>query len=144
MSYSHKSAMSAPSMIRSPTLPPTNNTTSSFSTTYSSFSSGFPYSSNMREDATFKVLIVGAGIGGLMLGYCLERAGIDYVILERMNNFPVPRATIQLTSNTLHLIEQLGLLDEIMKIAKPVSQVVLRKHNMSIIGSIDCLYVKQR
>ncbi|KAF9965472.1 hypothetical protein BGZ70_004809 [Mortierella alpina] len=136
--------MSAPSMIRSPTLPPTNNTTTSFSTTYSSFSSGYPYSSNMREEATFKVLIVGAGIGGLMLGYCLERAGIDYVILERMNHFPVPKATIQLTSNTLHLIEQLGLLDEIMKIAKPVSQVVLRKHNMAVIGKIDCLYVKQR
>ncbi|KAF9095656.1 hypothetical protein BGX23_000156 [Mortierella sp. AD031] len=117
-------------------------TGSSFSTT-PSFSSIYPYSS-LLEKPTFKVLIVGAGIGGLMLGHCLERAGIDYVILERMQALQVPKATIQLTSNTLHVMEQLGLIDEIMRIAKPISGIILRKHNMSIVGKMDVSYTKER
>lgn len=32
--------------------------------------------------AQFKVVIVGGGIAGLALGVMLERAGIDYIILE--------------------------------------------------------------
>ncbi|KAF9405103.1 hypothetical protein BGZ94_003763, partial [Podila epigama] len=30
-----------------------------------------------------KVIIVGAGLGGIMLGICLEKAGIPYEIFER-------------------------------------------------------------
>ncbi|KAF9910303.1 hypothetical protein EC991_006802 [Linnemannia zychae] len=116
---------------------------SHISFTPSSYSTVYPYS-NLLEKPQFKVLIVGAGIGGLMLGYCLERAGIDYVILERMQQLQVPKTTIQLTSNTLYALEQMGLLDEIMAIAKPISGITLRKHNMSIVGNIDCKFAKER
>ncbi|KAF9922140.1 hypothetical protein FBU30_007790, partial [Linnemannia zychae] len=108
-----------------------------------SFSSIYPYSS-VLDKPQFKVLIVGAGIGGLMLGHCLERAGIDYVILERMQRLQVPKTTIQLTANTLHAFEQLGLLEEIMTIAKPISSVNLRKQNMTTIGKLDCTFAKER
>ncbi|KAK5827459.1 hypothetical protein F5H01DRAFT_97361 [Linnemannia elongata] len=117
-------------------------TESSISTT-PSYSSVYPYSS-LFDKPQFRVLIVGAGIGGLMLGYCLERAGIDFVVLERMNKLQVPKTTIQLTSNTLHAMDQLGLLDEIMEIAKPISCVNLRKHNMSVVGKLDCTFAKDR
>ncbi|KAG0304420.1 hypothetical protein BGZ98_005540 [Dissophora globulifera] len=92
----------------------------------------------------FKVLIVGAGVGGLFMGVCLERAGIDFVILERMTQLPPPRNNIQLSANTLRAIGQLGLLDEVMKIAKPVSAITLRKHNMSVVGKMEVKYVKER
>ncbi|KAG0061649.1 hypothetical protein BGZ90_003461 [Linnemannia elongata] len=117
-------------------------TESSISST-PSYSSVYPYSS-LFDKPQFRVLIVGAGIGGLMLGYCLERAGIDFVVLERMNKLQVPKTTIQLTSNTLHAMDQLGLLDEIMEIAKPISCVNLRKHNMSVVGKLDCTFAKDR
>ncbi|KAG0197179.1 hypothetical protein BGX28_009313, partial [Mortierella sp. GBA30] len=79
-----------------------------------------------------------------MMGYCLERAGIDFVILERDRELPTPKSTIQLTSNTLYLMEQLGLLDEILKIAKPASFITLLRHDMSAVGKLDCLHVKDR
>ncbi|KAF9206897.1 hypothetical protein CPC16_010921 [Podila verticillata] len=123
---------------------PSNATTTSFSTTTNSYSTTFPYSSHVQEPAKFKVLIVGAGIGGLMLGYCLERCGIEYVILERMGRHQVAKSAIQLTANTLLAIEQMGLLPEVMRIAKPVSCVTLRKHNMTVVGKLDTLYCKER
>ncbi|KAI1319859.1 hypothetical protein EDD11_002853 [Mortierella claussenii] len=126
------------------TTVPSNRTVTSFSTTHSNPSSfAFPCSAH-QEEPTFKVLIVGGGIGGLMMGHCLERAGIDYVILERMQGLQVPKATIQLTSNTLCALEQLGLLDEVLSVAKPISRITMRKHNMSVVGKIDCLHVKER
>ncbi|KAF8936907.1 hypothetical protein BGZ58_003550 [Dissophora ornata] len=97
-----------------------------------------------KPSPPFKVMIIGAGVGGLFMGLCLERAGIDYVILERMPQFQIPRTTIQLSSNTLRTIEQLGLLEEVMAIAKPVSVITLRKHNMSVVGKLEATYVKER
>ncbi|KAF9092089.1 hypothetical protein BGX29_006379 [Mortierella sp. GBA35] len=97
-----------------------------------------------REKSPCKVLIVGAGVGGLMLAVCLERAGIDYIVLERTLQLPVPKTTIQLTANALRAIEQLGLLDEVLPIAKPVSRLTLMKHNMSVTGHIDATAYKER
>ncbi|KAG0205715.1 hypothetical protein BGX28_002733 [Mortierella sp. GBA30] len=97
-----------------------------------------------KERSPFKVLIIGAGVGGLMMGLCLERAGIEYAILERMQQPQVIRSAIQLTANTLRCIEQLGLLEEVMEVAKPVSSVKLRKHNMALVGTMDGLYCKER
>ncbi|KAF9557839.1 hypothetical protein BGW38_009140, partial [Lunasporangiospora selenospora] len=91
----------------------------------------------------FKVLIVGAGIGGLTLAYCLQRAGIDFVVLERAQHVSLmSKTTIQLTANTLHVIEQLGLLDEVMRVAKPVSGIKLMKYNMTQVGKMDTMYCK--
>ncbi|KAF9897021.1 hypothetical protein BX616_006325, partial [Lobosporangium transversale] len=120
-------------------------TTSSISTVHSASSSTiFQYPGFHEETPTFKVLIVGAGIGGLMLGLCLERAGIDYVILERMHDLlDAPRSTVKLAANTLGVVEQLGLLDEVMKIAMPISGLTLRKHNMSAVGKIDFSFHKE-
>ncbi|KAF9181727.1 hypothetical protein BGZ51_005230 [Haplosporangium sp. Z 767] len=97
-----------------------------------------------KPKSPFKVLIVGAGVGGLMMGLCLERAGIDYVILERLQQLQVPLSAIQLSANSLRVIEQLGILEEVMKISKPVSMIKLRKHNMSVVGKMDATYTKER
>ncbi|KAF9542813.1 hypothetical protein EC957_001533 [Mortierella hygrophila] len=115
-------------------------------TTFSSTSSDIAsiHTFGPREKSPCKVLIVGAGVGGLMLALCLERAGIDYVLLERTQQLPVPKTTIQLGPNTLRAMEQLGLLDEVMQIAKPVSGLTLMKHNMTVSGRIDTLFFKER
>jgi hypothetical protein len=115
-------------------------------TTFSSTSSDVAsiHTFGPREKSPCKVLIVGAGVGGLVLALCLERAGIDYIVLERTQQLPVPKSTIQLGPNTLRAIEQLGLLDEVMQVAKPVSMLTLMKHNMTVTGRIDALFSKER
>lgn len=39
----------------------------------------------MTHDSDIKVLIVGAGMSGLMLGILLTHAGIDFAIYERVS-----------------------------------------------------------
>ncbi|KAF9897680.1 hypothetical protein BX616_005157, partial [Lobosporangium transversale] len=133
-SFSSYSSSSSSSPLSSSPSPPSSSPSSSSS----------PAPLGPKASSPFKVLIVGAGVGGLMLALCLERAGIDYVVLERMSQLPLPKSSIQLSSNTLRAIEQLGLLDDILKISKPVSAVKLRKHNLSVVGKIDFTYVKER
>ncbi|KAG0366223.1 hypothetical protein BC939DRAFT_437188 [Gamsiella multidivaricata] len=67
-----------------------------------------------------KVLIIGAGLGGLTMAILLEKASIDYEIFERS---AAPRAlgsATSLTPNVLPLLEQLGLLEGLRQISKKV------------------------
>ncbi|KAF9582405.1 hypothetical protein BGW38_000250 [Lunasporangiospora selenospora] len=75
-----------------------------------------------------KVIIVGGGLGGLLLGILLERAGIDYLVLERSTEAKQPLeggGVISMTSQIQPLLQQLGLLDELRALAIPMSRVTL-------------------
>ncbi|KAF9100496.1 hypothetical protein BGX27_000368 [Mortierella sp. AM989] len=65
------------------------------------------------------VLIVGAGLGGLMLGTILERANINYHILERSAVARPLGSAIGLTGNILPVFEQLGIYEELKKVSLP-------------------------
>ncbi|KAG0004671.1 hypothetical protein BGZ80_005575, partial [Entomortierella chlamydospora] len=74
-----------------------------------------------------KVLIIGAGLGGLTLGILLERAGIDYEIFERARAIrPIGSAT-GISPNILPLFEQLGLIDELRAIWKEFMSITVYK-----------------
>ena len=65
----------------------------------------------MRE--SFDVIVVGAGMGGLVLAESLSRKGYRTAILERQPHFtPIPRGEL-LQPNGLKIFDQLGLLAEI-------------------------------
>ncbi|KAF9136098.1 hypothetical protein BGW39_006894 [Mortierella sp. 14UC] len=64
-----------------------------------------------------RVIIVGGGLGGLMLGILLDRMGVPYHIFERTHGINPVGALISLNGNILPLFEQLGLLEETMKIS---------------------------
>ncbi|KAF9195688.1 hypothetical protein BGZ50_003858 [Haplosporangium sp. Z 11] len=66
-----------------------------------------------------RVLIVGAGIGGLTLAALLERAGIEYTIFERAKAVIPLGSALSIGANVMPLFEQLGILDEVLKNAKP-------------------------
>ncbi|KAF9290957.1 hypothetical protein BGZ68_005544 [Mortierella alpina] len=68
-----------------------------------------------------RIIIVGAGIGGLMLAALLERAGIEYQIFERAAMVKPLGSALSIGSNVMPLFEQLGILDEILANAKPFS-----------------------
>lgn len=60
----------------------------------------------------FKVIIVGGGLSGLGIAHCLDRAGIDFVVLER-SDLLVPKggASMALWPNNVRILDQLGLLE---------------------------------
>ncbi|KAG0221781.1 hypothetical protein BGX31_009564 [Mortierella sp. GBA43] len=67
-----------------------------------------------------KVLIVGAGLAGLLLGILLERIDVSYQIYERSTT-----------------VTPLGLLEEFMRISLPYRSVDMYNEDMSLIGSIN-------
>ncbi|KAF9428900.1 hypothetical protein BGZ94_000561, partial [Podila epigama] len=66
-----------------------------------------------------RVVIVGAGIGGLTLGALLERAGIEFQIFERAREVKPLGSALSIGANVMYLFAQLGILDEVLSHAKP-------------------------
>ncbi|KAF9169694.1 hypothetical protein BGX20_009951 [Mortierella sp. AD010] len=67
------------------------------------------------------VLIVGAGLGGLMLGAALESAG----------------SAISLTANILPVFEQLGIYEEVKSLSLPLASLDMFDTKLNNLGSID-------
>ncbi|KAI1315993.1 hypothetical protein EDD11_010575 [Mortierella claussenii] len=92
----------------------------------------------MAASSHLRVLIVGAGLGGLTLGLLLEQAGIPYTILEKHAGDLTPLgSSISLNQAIQPLFEQLGMLTELEAISKPISSLTFLKESMSKIGSLD-------
>lgn len=68
----------------------------------------------MAPASEFKVIVVGGGIAGLALACSLERAGIQYVVLEsRLEVAPQVGASIAILPNGMRLLDQLGVLEKV-------------------------------
>ncbi|KAG0362307.1 hypothetical protein BG005_006137 [Podila minutissima] len=65
-----------------------------------------------------KVLIVGAGIGGLMLGNFLEKGGVQFQILERASEVRPLGSAMSIGSTFAPLFTQVGILDDLKEIGK--------------------------
>ena len=81
---------------------------------------------SLEKTSTFRVIIVGGGIAGLTLANSLERAGVDYVLLERRGELaPQVGASIWLLPNGLRILDQLGVYDEIESNTTPPRSDIL-------------------
>ncbi|MCZ8132726.1 MAG: FAD-dependent monooxygenase [Steroidobacteraceae bacterium] len=60
-----------------------------------------------------KVLIVGAGLGGLTAAACLMKRGHEVVVLEQSPELGEVGAGIQLSANAVKVVDSLGLRDEL-------------------------------
>ncbi len=60
-----------------------------------------------------KIIIVGAGIGGTALALSLQKAGLDFLLLEQASEFGEVGAGLQLSPNGVRVLERLGLQDEL-------------------------------
>ena len=56
-----------------------------------------------------KVLIVGAGLGGLAAASCLLKAGYDVEVYEQAPALGEVGAGIQMSANPMHVLRYLGL-----------------------------------
>ncbi|KAF9949068.1 hypothetical protein BGZ72_009074 [Mortierella alpina] len=74
----------------------------------------------MENTARPKVLIVGAGLGGLTLALLLDKIGVDFEVFERAKE-----------------IKPLGMLEEIYAISKPVHSLDMHVGDGTFIGGLD-------
>ncbi|KAF9918509.1 hypothetical protein FBU30_000164 [Linnemannia zychae] len=86
-----------------------------------------------------RVLIAGAGLGGIFLGIYLEKAGIPYEIYERTAEIKPLGSIICLSPNILPAFEQLGLYDELMSFSKPALRNAFFTGNLQLIGRTETL-----
>ncbi|KAG0285519.1 hypothetical protein BGZ96_010258, partial [Linnemannia gamsii] len=68
-----------------------------------------------------KVLIVGAGLGGLVLGALLEKAEIPYTIFERATVVKPLGSAMFMMAPMLSLLAQLEILDDFIAISKELT-----------------------
>ncbi|KAG0203774.1 hypothetical protein BGX33_008916 [Mortierella sp. NVP41] len=80
------------------------------------------------------VLISGAGLAGLLLGNLLEKADIPYEIFERSSEIKPLGAVMSLSPCILPVFEQLGILDELMKVSKPIKDFKIFNGELKKIG----------
>ncbi|KAF9164504.1 hypothetical protein BGX21_002102 [Mortierella sp. AD011] len=88
------------------------------------------------------VLIVGAGLGGLMLGAILETTNIPYHILERATEFRPLGSIISLTGDILLVFKQLGIYDELRKISLPTVAMDMFDIKLKAVGSLPAKHLK--
>ncbi|EER23620.1 FAD dependent oxidoreductase domain containing protein [Coccidioides posadasii C735 delta SOWgp] len=65
-------------------------------------------------ETPFKVIVVGAGVAGLTLAHCLEKANIDYVVLDKGIVAPPFGTTITMQPHGCRILDQLGCLDAVL------------------------------
>jgi salicylate hydroxylase len=76
-----------------------------------------------------KILIAGAGIGGLTAAACLIDAGHDVQILEQAPELTEVGAGIQMSANAMHVLNALGLGEAISAMAVRPEAYVFRLHD---------------
>ncbi|KAI0157184.1 FAD/NAD(P)-binding domain-containing protein [Hypoxylon sp. FL1284] len=76
--------------------------------------------SNVSSGAPFRVIVVGAGVAGLTASHCLQKAGIDHVVLERRDEVaPAEGASIAMYPQGSRILHQLGCLKPVEDACKP-------------------------
>lgn len=68
------------------------------------------------KQLTTRCCIVGGGPAGMMLGYLLGRAGVDVIVLEKHGDFFRDFRGDTVHPSTLQMIDELGLIDDFLKI----------------------------
>ncbi|KAF9171772.1 hypothetical protein BGX20_006942 [Mortierella sp. AD010] len=95
-----------------------------------------------------KIIIAGAGLGGRTLAILLEKASIDYEILERAATLKPLGSATSLAPNVMPLLEQLGLLDELKEISMECMSGGIYKdspngENLEFLSRIDISTLKE-
>ncbi|KAF9171939.1 hypothetical protein BGX20_006649 [Mortierella sp. AD010] len=89
-----------------------------------------------------EVLIIGAGIGGLMLAILLEQINIPYHIYERATEVKPLGSALSFAGHVLPALEQLGIHKELVEVSKSYTDINFYDANCKKIGTHDVSAVK--
>src|SRR5580704_7105465 len=76
-----------------------------------------------------KVLIAGGGIGGLAAAACLLKSGFDVEVFEQAERLGEIGAGIQLSANTMHVLNHIGVGPSILPSSVQPEAYVFRLHD---------------
>ncbi|MDX2242566.1 MAG: FAD-dependent urate hydroxylase HpxO [Leptolyngbyaceae cyanobacterium bins.302] len=88
---------------------------------------------------SLKVIIVGAGIGGLTAGIAMAKAGYEIEIYDRVSDLRPAGAGISLWSNGVKVLNRLGLGKEIAAIGGQMDRMEYRTVAGEVLNHIDLL-----
>src|SRR6267378_1323022 len=88
-----------------------------------------------REE--YDVVIVGGGIGGLSLGCALAQSGRKTCVLETRPNLIGSKRGLALQPNGLAALENLGLLDQVLRIGMKITRVTWHEIGHGRLASFD-------
>ncbi len=86
-----------------------------------------------------RVLIIGAGIGGLTAGLALRRVGYEVEIFERTHQIRPAGAGISLWSNGVKVLNTLGLGKHLAALGGQMNRMEYRSHRDEILSQINLL-----
>ena len=86
-----------------------------------------------------KIVIVGAGIGGLTAGIALKQAGYQVEIYDRVRELRPVGAGISLWSNGVKVLNRLGLGQEMAKIGGQMNKMQYRTKTGELLNDVDLL-----
>ncbi|KAF9537785.1 hypothetical protein EC957_007672 [Mortierella hygrophila] len=89
------------------------------------------------------ILIVGAGLGGLMLGALLEKSNVPYLIFERASAVKPLGSAMSIGPTLLPIFEQLGIYDEFLTIGKYLTHLVGYKEALVPLKPLDLRPVEE-
>ncbi|KAK3835091.1 MAG: hypothetical protein JOS17DRAFT_772482 [Linnemannia elongata] len=98
----------------------------------------------MAPPEGMRIIIVGGGLAGLMMGIMLDHAGIDYHILEQASRLRPLGTSISLHPVIRDLMDQLGLLEEMEALSKPMRGITVLSAKGRRMGRIDTRTNKRR
>ena len=78
---------------------------------------------------TGKIIIAGAGLGGLAAASSLMKAGFEVEVYEQSPQLAEVGAGIQISANAFHVLRDLGLADELLRVGVRPGAYVFRLHD---------------
>ncbi|KAG0293588.1 hypothetical protein BGZ96_002633 [Linnemannia gamsii] len=99
----------------------------------------------MSDPVTDKptVLIVGAGLGGLMLGALLEKQGVPYNIFERASTVKPLGSGMAVGPTLLPVFQQLGIYDDFLPLGKRIRYTPFYKETLESYRPTDHIAIEE-
>lgn len=97
-------------------------------------------------DRRFRVVVIGGGVAGLTASHCLQKAGIDHIVLERRRDISPPEgASIAIYPHGARILYQLGILNAVRDVCSPCNRWYCRRPDGTTLSNNGFFgYVKEK